>query len=451
MKHSLLTIATGLLAIGSQASAQSSLRLPDPLDNLRPAEKVKLREQAVHFFLAAKPAVATAAKSTVSIDYRRQRIAYGTVVSRAGTTEPVILTKWSEVAKVRNQIVVTTPEGKQYPAQVSGIYPDHDLALLTIEERGAALTPLDLSASAIPEPGHFVTLARPDGNVEGFGVVSVAARSLREDDKAYLGVLMDFTATGNKGVPLKRVMPDSAAARAGLRDGDVIIAIDQENITGAMEMRNMLQRLAPGSDVTVRYRRGHFEKDATVNLGSRADNTDIRRVPRERMEQMERMGTVPSRIRSNFPNVIQTDMPIQGDPTPRDPRDNFSNDCGGPVTNLDGNIVGIAIARGSRIKTFIIPTSTVQEVLASSPQPVSRRLTRQDIRRALPSHQRHASHSSPADTDVPPPAIPAEENEIGEVRRLLEEIEHHNDVNSRKLRRIKEALRKFNGQDGDQR
>ena len=404
MKHSLLIITTGLLALGSEAAAQSSLRLPDPLDNLRPAEKTKLKEQAVHFFLAAKPAVATAAKSTVSIDYRRQRIAYGTVVSRAGTTEPAILTKWSEIAKVHTRIVVTTPEGKQYPAQVAGIYPDHDLALLTIEAPGAALVPLDLDASAVPEPGHFVTLARPDGNVEGFGVVSVAARSLREGDKAYLGVLMDFTTTGNSGVPLKRVMPDSAAAQAGLRDGDVIISINRENITGAMEMRNILQRLAPGSDITVRYRRGHSEKNAAVNLGSRSDNTDIRRVPRERMEQMERMGTVPSRIRSNFPNVIQSDMPIQGDPTPRNPRDNFSNDCGGPVTNLDGNIVGIAIARGSRIKTFIIPTSTIREILASSPEPVSHDLTEADIRRRLPNNRRHASHSSSGSAHVPPRA-----------------------------------------------
>ncbi|MBT8036593.1 MAG: PDZ domain-containing protein [Verrucomicrobiae bacterium] len=381
MKRPVLIIATGLLGLSIHAFSQNKLRLPDPLENLRPSEIKRLHTQAVDFFRAAQPAVATASKSTVSIHSSRQRVAFGTVVTHPDKKQPVILTKWSEVNKQPSRLRVTTPMGKRYPAQVVGIYPDHDLALLTIKSPDAKLVPLDLTASSTPELGSFITLARPDGHVQGLGVVSVHARSLREGDKAYLGVLMDFSPTHHQGVPLKEVMPNSAAARAGLREGDVILSLDKKPITGAMEMRNTLQRLPPGSKMIVRYRRGHADKQTTVHLGSRSENTQIRAFPRKRMQQMEQMGTVPSRIRTNFPNVIQSDIAIQGDSTPNNPHDNQTNDCGGPVTDLNGNIVGIAIARGSRIKTYIIPTSTLQNLLTTHPEPVSRHLPHGNARR----------------------------------------------------------------------
>ncbi|MCP5537575.1 MAG: PDZ domain-containing protein [Akkermansiaceae bacterium] len=438
MKRSLLHIAfTSITALGliSQAPAQNSMRMPDPLANLKPSEVQGLKDQAAGFFNASQPAIAKAAKSTVAISYRHSRISYGTVVLTPGATHPVILTKWSEVKNARAQLVVTTPEGKQHPAKVSGVYPEHDLALLSIEGSDTKLTPLDLTAAARPELGNFVVLARPDGKVEGFGVVSVKERSLRESDKAYLGVMMDFASAGKDGVPLKQVMPDSAADRAGLRDGDVIISVDQTAITGAMEMRNLLQRLVPGSKINISYRRGVVEKTATVQLGSRADDEDIRRVPRERMERMQRMGTVPSHVRSNFPSVIQTDMPIA------------PYDTGAPVADLDGNIVGITIARGSRIKTYVIPTSTIQKVLATKPQPVDNALAsgnNTEDPRYAPRYGRNSRNLYPENSRVAPRAVPAdEEDTIGKVRRLLEETRRNNDENSENLRKIEDALRKM--------
>lgn len=440
MKHPLLLTTLSLFALSNLASAQNRMRIPDPFASLKPSQQKALKDQAAGFFNSAKPAVSTAAKSTVAISYRNNRIAYGTVVNIPRTTSkdtrPAILTKWSEVSNARTRLVVTTPDGKQHSAQVTGVYPDHDLALLTVDAKDTKLVPLDLSDASTPELGNFILLARPDGNVEGFGVVSVKARSLRESDKAYLGVMMDFASAGKDGVPLKQVMPKSAASKAGLRDGDIIISIDQANITGAMEMRNLLQRLVPGSEITVRYRRGTVEKDTTVSLGSRADTQDIRRVPRERMEKMQRMGTVPSSVRSNFPNVIQSDMPINPD------------DAGAPVVDLDGNIVGLAIARGSRIKSFIIPTSTIQKVLTTKPKYPSDALTKgaNTNRRQNPNYGRNPSRGSrSAPTPPAPRAVPTNDDDaMDKVRRLLDEAKRNNDENAENLRKIEDALRKMN-------
>ena len=86
-----------------------------------------------------------------------------------------------------------TSEGKAFAATLAGVYPDHDLALLDYDVSDAELTPLDLSQAAPLPLGSFILMANPDGNVESLGVVSVESRSLRDGDKAYLGVMMDFS------------------------------------------------------------------------------------------------------------------------------------------------------------------------------------------------------------------------------------------------------------------
>lgn len=414
MKHLLPTIAAYLLIFTvtcSIAHAQHGPHMPDPIANLRKADKQRLDDQAKNIFTAAKPAVTTAAKSTVAISYRHHRIAYGTVINIPGSKHPAILTKWSEISRRLNRLMITTPEGNQHPAKVTGIYPKHDLALLSTPE--TKLTPLNLKASSSPALGNFILMPEPSGNVRGFGVVSVSPRSLREHDKAYLGVMMDFSAAKNDGVPVKQVIRGSAASVAGLRDGDTILAINNKPVTGAMEMRNLLQRLIPGSKVTIRYRRGTTEHKTTANLGSRADVAGIQRVPRERMEHMQRMGTTPNRVRGDFPNVIQSDMPIK------------ANDAGAPVTDLDGNIVGIAIARASRIKTFIIPTSTLLDLLSTKPKSARTTITRNN------KENRHTTGRR----------IPSDEDPIDKVRRLLDKVERNNDANAENLRKIEDALR----------
>jgi len=441
LKYPAIIVGAGLLTLCFKTSAQNSVRIPDPLQNLRPAEIQSLSNQASSFFSAAKPAITASAKSTVTISYQNYRVSFGTVVLAPGASQPSILTKWSEVSKVRDSLVINTFDGKRYPAKVSGVYPDHDLALLSVETPDFKLPHLDLSNSAVPRLGNFIMMSRPDGNVEGFGVVSVLARSLREGDRAYLGVMMDFATASKNGVTLKEVMPNSAAYNAGLIDGDIVLTIDNTAITGAMEMRNLLQRLDPGAEITIRYRRGKAEKETTVQLGSRDENKDARKVPAKRMNIMERMGTVPSRVRTNFPNVIQSDIPIQSDSTPKNPHDDYTNGCGGPVVDLDGKVVGIAIARGSRIKTYIIPASTIQTALATKPQSVSENLVRRDSRNSRTTRQNTAGNSRPGN-------ISAEKNDrVGRLRLLLEEIEQNNLENDENLRKIKEVLRSLKKED----
>ena len=406
-----LLAAAGWICLSCHGIAQYTVTMPDPFAGLSWHEKRELRNQASGFFSASKPMVAEAAKSTVSIYHQGARICYGTVVMSGSSRQPVILTKWSEIKKASNRLVVMTSEGKAFAATIAGVYPDHDLALLDYDVNDAELTPLDLSQAAPLTLGSFILMANPDGSVESLGVVSVESRSLRDMDKAYLGVMMD-PVKEQEGIALREIMPGSAAAKAGLRAGDIILAVDKEDMTGLMEMKTLLQRLQPGSEIIVSYKRGNVRKKTKVELGSLSENPTIPRFPQKRMDIMERMGAIRSDIRTNFPSVVQSDMPI------------YPTDTGAPITDLDGKIAGIAIARGSRIKTYIIPTSTIKKLLTKAPQTMSH------VQAEL------------AKRGVTESNIQAE-NPLDLVRRLLGKPTGTRDKREENMRKIQEALEKL--------
>ena len=66
---------------------------------------------------------------------------------------------------------------------------------------------------------------------------------------------------------------------------------------------------------------------------------------------MDSLGGPLSNRRNGFPLAIQHDTVLR-------PRD-----CGGPLVDLTGSVVGINIARASRVATFAIPAGTIQSLL----------------------------------------------------------------------------------------
>ena len=328
-------------------------RAENPYAELTRQEVTNLKKQAVDIFSAVQPTLSEASKSTVAVYFGSDRIAFGTVVTTSyDGSQQAILTKLSEIALSRAKLSIVTPDKKEYRTRIIGAYPEHDLALLSLPNNKPSLPSIDFSKQIKPPKlGDFISLVRQDGQAEGFGVVSVKKRSLLIKNRGFLGVQISPQEL-NEGVLLDRIESNSAAEKANLQANDILISINGQKISGYKETTHLLQSLPAGSEIKIDYKRGGELKTATATLGSRQDKpTGIS----QRMDTMEKMGANLNYIRTNFPQIIQTDMAIE------------RNDTGATVVNLDGKPLGLCIARASRIKTYIIPSSVIATTLSEKP------------------------------------------------------------------------------------
>ena len=200
------SLSLTFLVLGPAALAQFPEQSPE--------EKALLTGQAGKIFTSLAPVVKKAATSTVAVRVWRKRVGYGTVVAPGR-----VLTKWSEVRRDVRSLSCQTGQGKWLPAVLAGVYPDADLAVLSVE--GLSSKPLNFTDEKTLKLGSFLAVARPDGEATAMGVVSVLPRSLRSSDRAFLGIVMDLEFEG-PGVLVRRVEPGTGAADSGLAAGDVI-------------------------------------------------------------------------------------------------------------------------------------------------------------------------------------------------------------------------------------
>ena len=70
------------------------------------------------------------------------------------------------------------------------------------------------------------------------------------------------------GITLSRVVAGGPADQAGIKAGDVILAIDGHYLYTAQEMNNEILRHKPGTRITVRYRRYRTDYEASVVMGA---------------------------------------------------------------------------------------------------------------------------------------------------------------------------------------
>lgn len=104
------------------------------------------------------------------------------------------------------------------------------------------------------ESGQLLHLGR-------FGYLGVSTTALTPELRTHFGVPDDA------GVMIGRVEDDSAAAAAGLRVGDIVTRLDEEDVTSGGSLSRLVRRHEEGDQVTVEYWRGGKVTTATVAIG----------------------------------------------------------------------------------------------------------------------------------------------------------------------------------------
>lgn len=294
-----------------------------------------------------KSVVAKANESTVRIRCDDKDSALGTIVFADG----YILTKASEL---RGAISVRLNDGTEYDATIVGRHKDTDLALLHVDVKN--LKPVTFSDSAKEPVGNWLVAASPNTDPVGVGIVSTMTRKLTGPDtevlnhnKGYLGIMLDKPdpEEGGKviGAKVIEVTKNGAAKKAGLKENDVIIAIEGVKVAGRVALQEALDNSRPGESVTITLLRDGEEKKVKVTLGGEL-------TPKGRGDIQNSMGSELSGRRTGFPAVLQTDMVLE------------PKNCGGPIVDLNGNVLGISIARAGRVETWILPSENIRPLLA---------------------------------------------------------------------------------------
>jgi hypothetical protein len=110
------------------------------------------------------------------------------------------------------------------------------------------------------DSGHAFAMARPGKG----GFLGVATTELTPELRRHFGVPEDA------GVLVAKVVDDSAAARAGVEVGDVLTAVDGDEVASTGDLLHAVARLEPGSAVSLELWRDGRLETLGATLGERA-------------------------------------------------------------------------------------------------------------------------------------------------------------------------------------
>jgi len=253
----------------------------------------------------------------------RQLSLLGIAINRDG----LIVSKSSDVGE---SPVVVDHRHRTHPGKIVARDEDNDLVLLQVD--GPLEQSVDLANSIEWKEGTILLSPRPG---DAAGLVSVvgsrAFPSARQTPIGFLGVTLELR---DDSVALEAVS-DGPAKKAGLKPDDVVLKFDGQRIAAVDELVNAVRSHPPGQEVRVMIKRGADEQLIDVTLGSIPHNSG--------MHVADSFAGGCSLRRTGFEGIFCHDAHAK------------PHECGGPVFDTQGNLVGINIARFSRTRCYAMP------------------------------------------------------------------------------------------------
>lgn len=315
----------------------TTIELRFELPSLRERRVGPLEREFPGVLRGLEPVVARVSESTVRfVDEQQTDLAFGIVVDADG----LIITKASEIRDAE-RLRCVVPKRGTYDAEILKVDRTNDVALVRVPVDG--LKPVEWSDRQ-PRLGAFVLTPNEAGEVVCLGTYSAVARSLRRFNQAFLGV---GPRTVGGGVMIDVVEPNSAAAKAGLKPGDIITHLGATPMTDVTDLVNTIRKHRPGDTLDIRFvREGRSQLAQAVLAGQNFSGDRA-----ARFNMMARLGAIPNRRADGFPLAFQHDSPL------------LPEHSGGPITDLQGNVIGMNIARNNRAASYAIPAAHLKTVV----------------------------------------------------------------------------------------
>ncbi len=269
---------------------------------------------------------------TVRVYVDGRRVALGTIVDQDG----LILTKASRLED-DDDIRCRMPDGTRRDAKIVSVDDGYDLALLQVAANDLSAPIWNMSSL---DSGRVVVLPENGGDVDSIGVIAVPPREIAPIP-ARMGVRL---AKNSPILRVEAVFEGSGAEQAGMAIGDVIVNVAGNEVDEFSDIINTLNEYRAGDEVPITVIRSKKETTFNVRLLAEMD------IFFPLFDNWQMSGPI-SRRRDGFESAFQVDAVIK------------PQSCGGPVVDLNGHLLGVTLARASRVATYAIGTKELQPIL----------------------------------------------------------------------------------------
>jgi serine protease Do len=253
----------------------------------------------------------------------------GTVIDSEG----YIVAKSSQIGD--KGLYVMLLDKSKVKAKIIGRDKENDLAVLKVKTK---LKPISLKIVKGDATGQILATVTDSAYIKYSGILGLESRKIIGREIGFLGI--EYAIKGE--LYIKRTLTGGPAQKAGLLAGDEIVAFNDKAILKRSDFRKALSKTKPNQEVNITVLRNRQKKNIDVVLGSRASNGH-KHHPADYTEV--------SKVKSGFPYAFTHDMPLE------------LNECGTPVINLSGEVIGINIARKNRASSLAIPLMQIQSIV----------------------------------------------------------------------------------------
>jgi serine protease Do len=278
------------------------------------------------------------AAAVVQLEAGDRELGLGTIVDPDGW----VVSKASLLGD-RSQVDCTLRFGLTLTADVVGRDEPNDLALLRVPARNL---PSVQWSKVAPVRGSFVHCPNLANSGSAIGWIGTETMELslergKSDQKVQLGL-----GFGSAESRVFAILPGSPADKAGFKVKDLIVSVDGVAITAAEQLSRCLEGKSVGDMLKVVVARDKEKVTLSLKLGAALS------LPwGGPMGGPNLVGGRCSERCSGFPAVFAHDGDVD------------ATACGGPVLDLEGQAVGINIARYSPSTTYAIPADVVRRCI----------------------------------------------------------------------------------------